>query len=383
LEKNMNFEKDIKEKIKSDDSLFDFETPEIGKKLKGKIVQKDENGLILSVGLKNDAWLPANQLGENLQSVKTGEVLEVEIIKINKDKIIVSRKKVLEKRSIEMIKDSFENRRVLSGEIKHVVTNKNKQQVGMMVDLKGRFLFMPRSLYEKNPPRNLDVLIGRNIKFLVKELKENDAIVSRIDYLEEKRSKNFLQFVSQNPIGSTITTKIKRFLVQKNRPFAMILNSNNGVNLFLHRSEATWGEGNLKDSFKEGQELEVKIIKVDQEKMQIETSYNMTKENPWHSPELEKENWLNATIGNKTKTGLFVSLQNGIQGFVHETEMPQQFSKKKGERTKARIIRIDKDNQKLSLSLISKEESRKPRGETFGDKIEGGQTLSDLLKDFE
>ncbi|MBD62408.1 hypothetical protein CL645_06145 [bacterium] len=383
MEKNMNSEKNIKEEIKSDDSLFDFETPETGQQLKGRIVQKDENGLILSVGLKNDAWLPANQLGENLSSVKVGDSLKVEIIKIGKDKIIVSRKKILEKKSMEMIQDSFTNKKPLSGEIERVVLNKNKQQVGMMVNLKGRFLFMPRSLYEKNPPRNLDVLIGRNIKFVVKELKQNDAIVSRIDYLEEKRSKNFLQFTSQNPIGSTINTKVKKFLMQKNRPFAMILNSNNGVNLFLHRSEATWGEGNLKDSFKEGQELEVKIIKIDQEKMQIETSYNMTKENPWHSPELEKENWLNVTMGNRTKAGLFVSLQNGIQGFVHETEMPQQFNKKRGDQAKARIIKIDKENQRLSLSLISKEESRKPKGETFGDKIEGGQTLSDLLKDFE
>ena len=76
-------------------------------------------------------------------------------------------------------------------------------------------------------------------------------------------------------------------------------------------------------------------------------------------------------------------MQNGIQGFVHETEMPQQFNKKRGDQAKARIIKIDKENQRLSLSLISKEESRKPKGETFGDKIEGGQTLSDLLKDFE
>ena len=148
----MNSEKNIKEEIKSDDSLFDFETPETGQQLKGRIVQKDENGLILSVGLKNDAWLPANQLGENLSSVKVGDSLKVEIIKIGKDKIIVSRKKILEKKSMEMIQDSFTNKKPLSGEIERVVLNKNKQQVGMMVNLKGRFLFMPRSLYEKNPP---------------------------------------------------------------------------------------------------------------------------------------------------------------------------------------------------------------------------------------
>ena len=137
----------------------------------------------------------------DLDIEKNKDKFENNILKIGKDKIIVSRKKILEKKSMEMIQDSFTNKKPLSGEIERVVLNKNKQQVGMMVNLKGRFLFMPRSLYEKNPPRNLDVLIGRNIKFVVKELKQNDAIVSRIDYLEEKRSKNFLQVTSQNPIG--------------------------------------------------------------------------------------------------------------------------------------------------------------------------------------
>ena len=377
----MNSEQKKKE---MDQDFFDFETPQKGNEINGKVVQKDNKGIILSVGLKNDAWLPKDQFGEDLKSIKTGESLKVEIIKIAKEKIIVSRKKIMERESRKLLEESFQNKTPLSGKIEKVVLNKNKQQVGMMVEMKGKLLFMPRSLYEKNPPRNLDVLLGRGVKFLIKEMKEDDAIVSRIGYLEEKKKNQFNEFVSLNREGSVVKGKIKKFLSQKNKnkTFAMIINSN-GLNLFLHRNEAVWGNEDLKNIFKEGQEIDVKIIKINKEKMQIDTSYNLTKENPWDNDILEKDNWLNGMILNKTKTGLFLGLENGIEGFVHETEIPQGFKEKRGEKVKARIKNIDKENKKISLSLISKEEAKKPRGETFGDKIEGGQTLSDLLKDFE
>ena len=371
-----------KEKTQEEKDFLDFETPKKGDSRSGRVVQKDENGILLSLGLKNDAWLPKDQIGEDVKNVKTGEALKVEIISMSRDKIIVSRKKILEKESMKLLENSFKNKEKLSGNIEKIVLNKNKQQVGMMVNLKGRLLFMPRSLYEKNPPRNLDVLLGRSVKFLVKEMKENDAILSRVDYLEEKRTKQFSQFILSNPKNSIVKARVKRFLSQKNKAFGIILNSN-GANLFLHKNEATWGNEDLKNVFKEGQEIEVKIIKINEEKMQIDTSYNMTREDPWKSDILEKENWVNGTILNKTKTGLFVSLENGLQGFVHETEIPQKFKDARGEKVKARIKNINKEDKKISLSLISKEESKKPRGETFGDKIEGGQTLSELLKDFE
>ncbi len=371
-----------KEKTQEEKDFLDFETPKKGDSRSGRVVQKDENGILLSLGLKNDAWLPKDQIGEDVKNVKTGESLKVEIISMSRDKIIVSRKKILEKESMKLLENSFKNKEKLSGNIEKIVLNKNKQQVGMMVNLKGRLLFMPRSLYEKNPPRNLDVLLGRSVKFLVKEMKENDAILSRVDYLEEKRTKQFSQFILSNPKNSIVKARVKRFLSQKNKAFGIILNSN-GANLFLHKNEATWGNEDLKNVFKEGQEIEVKIIKINEEKMQIDTSYNMTREDPWKSDILEKENWVNGTILNKTKTGLFVSLENGLQGFVHETEIPQKFKDARGQKVKARIKNINKEDKKISLSLISKEESKKPRGETFGDKIEGGQTLSELLKDFE
>ena len=371
-----------KEKTQEEKDFLDFETPKKGDSRSGRVVQKDENGILLSLGLKNDAWLPKDQIGEDVKNIKTGESLKVEIISMSRDKIIVSRKKILEKESMKLLENSFKNKEKLSGNIEKIVLNKNKQQVGMMVNLKGRLLFMPRSLYEKNPPRNLDVLLGRSVKFLVKEMKENDAILSRVDYLEEKRTKQFSQFILSNPKNSIVKARVKRFLSQKNKAFGIILNSN-GANLFLHKNEATWGNEDLKNVFKEGQEIEVKIIKINEEKMQIDTSYNMTREDPWKSDILEKENWVNGTILNKTKTGLFVSLENGLQGFVHETEIPQKFKDARGQKVKARIKNINKEDKKISLSLISKEESKKPRGETFGDKIEGGQTLSELLKDFE
>ena len=375
----MNSEKETNN-IEKD--FLDFENPQKGDERNGKVVQKDENGIILSLGLKNDAWLPKDQIGDDLKNIKTGESLKVEIIRTNREKIIVSRKRIVEKESAKMLENSFKNKQPLSGKIEKIVLNKTKQQVGMMVNLNGRLLFMPRSLYEKSPPRNLDVLIGRNVKFLVKEMKKNDAIVSRIAYLEEKKNKQFSQFILSNPENSIVKAKIKRFLSQKNKAFGIILNSN-GANLFLHRNEATWGGGDLKNIFKEGQEIEVKITKINKEKMQIDTSYNMTRENPWNSEILEKETWVSGTISNKTKFGLFVSLKNGIEGFVHESEIPENFKEKAGGKVEARIKNVDKENKKLSLSLITKEESKKPRGETFGDKAEGGQTLSELLKDFE
>jgi len=83
-----------KETNSIEENFLDFENPQKGDERSGKVVQKDENGIILSLGLKNDAWLPKDQIGDDLKNIKTGESLKVEIIRTNREKIIVSRKRI-------------------------------------------------------------------------------------------------------------------------------------------------------------------------------------------------------------------------------------------------------------------------------------------------
>ncbi len=331
----------------------------VGEIIEGKIISLNEKTAFVNIGYKADGILPKEEVSmdENVKLtdiLKVGDVVAVKIISRRNDDgyVVLSRIEMEREKYYSNLKEAFEN-----GENVNVLV-KESVKGGLVCSYNGVRVFLPASHVELQHVENLTSYIGKTFEVKIIEFSEKGRstkiIASRRLLLKEAQKKREDEAWGTIETGDVISAEVKRLT-----DFGAFLDVK-GVDGLLHVSEMSWNRiNNPKDILKVGDNVDVKIIDMDKEAKKLSLSIKALSENPWNNVE-EKYPVDNIVLGKVVRFaafGAFVELEPGIDGLVHISQIAHKHIEKPqdalqiGEQIKAKILDVNKDKKKISLSI--------------------------------
>ena len=237
---------------------------------------------------------------------------------------------------------------------------------GLTVDINGIRGFMPISqidLYRVDKPEDY---VNQRLLCVVTEVKpdERNLVVSRRDYLEKQRAEQRDKMWEQLAEGQVYSG-----IVRSVREFGAFVDIG-GVDGLLHVSEISWKRvQDASQALQPGQTVKVAVLKLDREQRKVSLTLKGLEANPWDTIEerLPVSLTVNGTVTRTTDFGAFVELEPGIEGLIHISELARQRIwrvtdiVKPGQEVKVKVIGLDKEARRISLSLRQAFEEPPPK----------------------
>ena len=316
----MEVEKDVVQNSKDniqtqlEESLNNFNNPEEGQIVEGIVIQITDDLVFLDVGCKSEGRLPVAEFAGELPEV--GDKVQVFLVKkFGRNGPEVSKTRADAKRMWKDVSQAFKSKTPISGTITKVVKG------GYDVNLGGDIhAFLPISQSDTQKVEKPEVLVGSKACFYVERLySDNKAnvVVNRRKYLEEQIDTKRDDFFENIKIGDTVKGSVKSFT-----SFGAFIDLG-GFDGLLHINAMSWGHvARPKDFVKKGQEIELKVIRLDPAEKRINLSLKHFSEDPWIH--FEEKYHVNDIVKGKvtklTEFGAFIELEEGIEGLVHISE---------------------------------------------------------------
>ncbi len=339
-----------------------------GDLVEGTVVKIDHDEVLLDIGYKTEGVIPSRELSIK-KDVDPDEVVEVgdtiEALVVTKEdkegRLILSKKRAQYERAWGDIEKIKEADGVVEGTVIEAVKG------GLIVDI-GLRGFLPASLVEMRRVRDLSPYIGQKIKAKILELDKNrnNVVLSRRQYLEETQSEVRETFLSQLKKG-----QIREGVVSSIVNFGAFVDLG-GVDGLIHVSELSWKHiDHPSEVVKVGDKVTVEVLDVDLDRERISLSLKATQEDPWqrfartHVP----GQIVKGKVTKIVQFGVFISVEDGIEGLVHISELANRHVEnpetvvKPGETVFVKVIDVDLDRRRISLSLKQANDSltRLPR----------------------
>ena len=326
-----------------------------GDLLSGKVVSILRDFVTVDVGFKSEGLVPSEEFKnfEGVVEVKPGDPVEVVVEQIEDQEgmIVLSKERADAVKSWDRVEKVFEKDEVIDG----VVINKIKG--GMSVNLGGIKAFLPASQIDLKPIKSLDKLINQKYSFKILKLNKakGNIVLSRRIVLEKERESQKQELLSNLQEGQVIKGVVKNLT-----DYGAFVDLG-GVDGLLHITDMTWGRaGHPSEIFKIGQEIEVVVLKYDQENSKVSLGYKQLKDDPWNEVDSKftPGERIKGKVVNLTDYGVFVEIADGIEGLVHVSELT--WSKKVkhpskivkiGDQVEAVILDVDKQNRRISLGI--------------------------------
>ncbi|RQD67035.1 30S ribosomal protein S1 [Campylobacter hepaticus] len=350
-----------------------------------KVVSKNKGGLIVVDENDVEFFLPKSQYGFKESNNIIGKTFKVKIIKIDQEEqsIIVSRKKILDderKKRKELINNIAQKEDLIEGIVKKITT------YGMFVDVGGIDGLVHYSEISYKGPVNPGILYKEGDKVFVKVIKYDKERKHLSLSIKAALPDPWNEIKDTLEVGDTI-----KVIVSNIEPYGAFVDLGNDIEGFLHISEISWDKNikNPKDYINKGQEIDVEVIEIDPNQRRLRVSLRNLLSKPFD--EFIKTHKIGDIVKGKitsiTSFGAFVKLGN-IEGLLHNEDASWDRNDKckdkfsSGEEIEVKIIKIDQENQKISLS--TKELSISPVQEyakthKIGDIVKGN--IRDI-KDF-
>ncbi len=350
-----------------------------------KIVGKNKGGLIVVDENDVEFFLPKSQYGFKETNNIIGKTFKVKIIKIDKDEqsIIVSRKKTLDderRKRKELINNVAQQEDLIEGIVKKITT------YGMFVDVGGVDGLVHYSEISYKGPVNPGTLYKEGDKVPVKVIKYDKERKHLSLSIKAALPDPWSEIKDTLDIGDTI-----KVIVSNIEPYGAFVDLGNDIEGFLHISEISWDKNikNPKDYINKGQEIDVEVIEINPNERRLRVSLRNLLSRPFDEfmKSYKIADVVEGEITSVTSFGAFVKL-GGIEGLLHNEDASWDRNDKckdkfsQGDKIKVKIIKIDEENQKISLS--TKELSSSPVQEyakihKVGDIVKGA--IRDI-KDF-
>jgi len=326
------------------EASLNFKTPEQGELLKGQIVSISGDDAFVSYGGPSEAVMAANEL----DGLDVGDTVEGTVVKTSPE-IRISRKLAKGKASLDLLRQMYENRLPVEGK----VAARNKG--GFDVNIGGLRAFCPLSQIALGKIDNPDQFIGQSYEFRVTELSDDGRriVVSRAALLKEANASKAEETRRNIVPGAELTGTIKTIT-----PFGAFVDLG-GIDGLLHVSEMSRRRvTDPNEVVTVGQEVRVKVIKVENDGKRISLSMKDQEPDPWSDvgDRYPAGTQFSGRIVRTTDFGLFVEVEPGIDGLVHYSQLP--FGVKQGDADIAIgtpvtgwIREVDASKKRLSLSL--------------------------------
>ncbi|AYD89841.1 30S ribosomal protein S1 [Actinomyces sp. 2119] len=344
--------------------------------VEGTVVKVDRDEVLLDIGYKTEGVILARELSikhdvDPDEIVAVGDQIEALVLqKEDKEgRLLLSKKRAQYERAWGTIERIKEEDGVVTGTVIEVVKG------GLILDI-GLRGFLPASLVEMRRVRDLQPYVGRSLEAKIIELDKNrnNVVLSRRAWLEQTQSEvrtNFLQTLQKGQVRSGVVSSIVNF-----GAFVDL----GGVDGLVHVSELSWKHIDHPSEVVEvGTEVTVEVLDVDFDRERVSLSLKATQEDPWQA--FARTHAIGQVVpGKVTKLvpfGAFVRVEDGIEGLVHiselaqrHVEVPEQVAKV-GDEVFVKVIDIDLERRRISLSLKQANEGVDPVSEDFDPSLYG------------
>lgn len=325
--------------------------------IEGRVSRKVKGGLMVDVGM--DAFLPASLIylhgyGDSDQLI--GQKLLFKIVKINKPRknIVVSRKDYLiqergEKR--KKLLSEIEKGQVIKGQVKNIT------DFGAFINLggvDGLLHITDMSWGRISHPSEL-LAVGNDIEVVVLDYNQQEGKISL--GLKQKTSNPWEKVLEKYPVGTKIKGKVVNLV-----PYGAFVELEEGIEGLVHISELSWTKriNNPSEMLAIGDIVEAVVLSIDKDNQKISLGIKQTEINPWNDIEdkYPAETKIKGKIRNITDYGVFVELEEGIDGLIHANDIswtnrnssPSKMFKK-GQKIEAVVLNVDIAAKRISLGL--------------------------------
>jgi small subunit ribosomal protein S1 len=352
-----------------------------GSVVKGTVVGIEKDLAVIDVGLKTEGRVALKEFagpGRN-NEIKIGDTVEVYLERIENalGEAVLSRDKARREESWGKLEKAFQNNEKVQG----VIFNQVKG--GFTVDLDGAVAFLPRSQVDIRPIRDVSPLMNNQQPFQILKMdrRRGNIVVSRRTVLEETRAEQRQELVQNLEEGQVIDGVVKN--ITDYGAFVDL----GGIDGLLHVTDIAWRRVNHpSEVLNIGQQVKVKIIKINHETHRISLGMKQLLDDPWQGIEAKYPVGarFKGRVTNITDYGAFVELEPGIEGLIHVSEM--SWTKKNvhpgkivstSQEVEVQVLEVDPVKRRISLGL--KQTMRNP-WEVFLEKYPPGTEVEGEVK---
>jgi small subunit ribosomal protein S1 len=356
----------------------------------GKVVRIDKDEVLVDIGYKSEGVIPVNELSIR-KSVSTADEVElgeeIDALVMQKEdadgRLILSKKRARFEKAWKRIEAAFESGEPVTGTVIEVVKG------GLILDLGVRG-FLPASLVDIRRVQDLQEYVTQELSCRVIEMNRNrnNVVLSRRAVLEEERKEVRQQIIDDLNVGDIVTGTISNIV-----DFGAFVDLD-GIDGLIHISELSWTHINHpSEVLQVNAEVKVKVLDIDRDRQRISLGLKQTQEDPWQK--IVSEHRIGDVVdGRVTKIvafGAFVEIYAGIEGLVHISELANRHVERPdevvsvGQHVKVKVIEIDSDRRRLSLSIkrvegegeVKPDKPYVPPAPEPSDEVEGDEVEAD------
>ena len=319
--------------------------------LKGTIVSQIGNDVIVEVGLKSEGVVDASEF-ESPDEISPGKDIEVLLEDTDSESglILLSKRKADRIRGWEIIISTKKEGDIVSGKVIRRIKG------GLLVDI-GVPVFLPASQVDIRKPGDISRFIGKQVecKILKIDVEGRNIVVSRRKLIEEQRQSSKEKILREIEVG-----QLRKGVVKNIADFGVFVDLG-GVDGLLHISDLSWGRiSHPSEVVQLDQEIESVVIGVDKKNEKISLGLKQKTSSPWEN--VEERYPIQARVKGKVVNvmnyGVFVRLEDGIEGLVHISEMswtkrlthPTEILNL-GDEIEVVVLNVNKQKQEISLGL--------------------------------
>jgi small subunit ribosomal protein S1 len=326
----------------------------VGDVVQGRIIDVQSDFVLVDINYKSEGLIPLSEFRalEGQRNVNPGDMVEVYIDRVENENgmVVLSKDKADMLRAWNDISRAAENEELIEGTIIAKVKG------GLSVDI-GVKAFLPGSQIDLRPVRNMDIYIGKKFKFKVIKFnkKRGNIVLSRRALLEEERESLRSQTLDAMKEGSIVTGIVKNIT-----DYGAFIDLG-GMDGLLHITDMSWGRvKHPSEILKVGEELQVKVLKYDNERERVSLGLKQLQPDPWEEVKAKypPNTRLSGKVVSLADYGAFVELDDGIEGLIHVSEMswtkrvkhPSQVINV-GDPVDVVVLEVDVSNRRISLGM--------------------------------
>jgi small subunit ribosomal protein S1 len=342
------------EKAKYDDVYENtFKQITDGEMIQATIVSMTKTDAVVNIGFKSDGLISLNEFRDLPDGVQVGDTVEVMVVE-KEDRngnLHLSRKSARIARAWERIVEVNKTGEIVTG----LVTSKTKG--GLIVDVFGMETFLPGSQIDVKPVTDYDQFVGKTMEFKVVKINEaiKNAVVSHKALIESDIEAQRAEIIGKLEKGQVLEGTIKNIT-----DFGAFLDLG-GLDGLLYITDISWGRINHpSEVLKLDQKLNVVVLDFDDDKRRISLGLKQLTPHPWDTltESLKEGEVIKGKVVNIEDYGAFLEITPGVEGLVHVSEITwsntpinaKEFFKI-GDEHEAKVVTLDKENRKMSLSI--------------------------------
>jgi len=362
-------------------SLYDKPTSHEGEIVKGRVIKVTASDVVVDIGSKSEGLLPVSEVTgyDGKVRVKPGDEIEVYVERLEDASgyVTLSREKAARMRVWDDIEAAFKADEAITGRVVDRVKG------GLSVDVGGVKAFLPGSLIDTKPVKNLDSLRGQELRFKIVSFdkKRSNIVLSRRAIVEVEQTQQKAVTFGRLKEGELTHGTVKNIT-----DYGVFVDLG-GVDGLLHITDISWGRVNHpSEYFNVADEIEVVVLKFDAGSERVSLGYKQKSADPWSdvSERYPLGSRVKGKVVSLTDYGAFVELEEGVEGLIHVSEMswtkkirnPSKMLSIGGE-VEAVVSDVNIPNRRISLSLKALEQNP---WQTIGERYPVGTVIEGKVR---